>query len=92
MRCDTRSLAAVVSRFMTKKERVQRSSKFHGGGASISKTPNSPSQTHPILANTKFAAPAGTESPGRTSVDEFSRSSMLHKMRDLKIAGIYTHY
>ena len=86
--CDTISLAAVISRFMTKEERVQRSSKFHGGGASMSKTPNSPSRTHPILANTKFAAPAGTESPGRTSVNEFSRSSMLHELSDLKIVGI----
>ena len=76
--CDTISLAAVISRFMTKEERVQRSSKFHGGGASTSKTPISPSQIHPILAKTKLAAPAGTESPGRTSVNEFSRSCMLH--------------
>ena len=87
-RCDTISLAAVVSRFMTKKERVQRSLKFHGGGASISKTPISPSRIHPILAKTKLAASPGRESPGRTSVNSFSRSCMLHVMAALKVVGI----
>ena len=87
-RCDTISLTAVVSRFMTKKERVQRSFKFHGGGASTSKSPISPSLIHPILAKTKSATPAGTESPGRTSVNSFSRSCMLHEMAALKIVGI----
>ena len=87
-RCDTISLAAVVSRFITKKERVQRSLKFHGGGASTSKFPILPSRIHPILAKTKLAAPAGTESPGRTSAKSFSRSCMLHEMAALKIVGI----